>query len=121
MEYKVLRNFKVKVSDKVVELVSGQVLKLEKAQAEKLIKIHKIEPVDFEGYFKDAVGKINQEYPSGVLGYAREKHLGRFQESLQLENRLNDFWGKDFGEFQKIVDAWKDIHLELVKLFKNLS
>lgn len=87
-----------------------------------LIKANKKQVINYlsenyEDYFQTATQRIAQDYQAGTIDYVRRKHPGRFQESLQIENRLNEFWDKDFQKFKKAVDDWREIELELIKLF----
>ena len=120
MTYKVIRLFTVKTKQGDLTLNPGQVITLVEEKAKKLILEGKIREVDkYEDYFKDAVEKVSQIYQAGTIDYIRRKYPGRFQESLQIENRLNDFWDKDFQEFRKAVADWQQIELELIKLFNQ--
>lgn len=118
MTYKVIRLFTVKTKQGNLTLNPGQVVTLVEEKAKKLIQQGKIKVVEqYEDYFKDTVEKVSQIYQAGTIDYVRRRYPGRFQESLQIENRLNDFWDKDFQEFKKAVDDWREIEIELVKLF----
>ncbi len=120
LRYEVIEDFSAKTPEGTKEIKKGQIVKLSEQSASQLIEAGKIMPMDkFECYFMDTTKKINQNYPSGVLDYARGKHPERFQESLRLEDRINSFWGNDFTEFQKTCNDWWYIHLEFLKLFKN--
>ncbi|MBF8277790.1 MAG: hypothetical protein HW390_2863 [Candidatus Brocadiaceae bacterium] len=119
MTYKILTLFTVKTKQGDLTLNPGQVITLVEEKAKKLIQEGKIKLVEqYEDYFKDTVEKVSQIYQAGTIDYVRRNHPERFQESLHIETRLNNFWDKDFQEFKKAaVDGWRDIELELIKLF----
>ncbi|MBI5307215.1 MAG: hypothetical protein HZB37_02455 [Planctomycetes bacterium] len=106
----------------------GSVINLPEISAQIFMQQGKIVPVqekpqvannelNYETYFQATTQRIAQDYKAGTSDYIRQKYPERFQESLQLESRLNDFWDKDFQEFKKAVDAWQTIEIELMKLF----
>ena len=125
--FKVTSSIKVKVQGVIKVFPVGSVINLPEKSAQMFIQQGKLVPEkpqvvinnesEYENYFQAAVGRINHHYQAGTIDYIRRKYPGRFQESLQIENRLNDFWDKDFQEFTKAVDEWQKIELELVKLF----
>ena len=125
--FKVTSSIKVKVQGVIKVFPVGSVINLPEKSAQMFIQQGKLVPEEphvvinneseYENYFQAAVGRINHHYQAGTIDYIRRKYPGRFQESLQIENKLNDFWDKDFQEFTKAVDEWQKIELELVKLF----
>lgn len=81
-------------------------------------------PEQFESTFNNAVGEINRNYRPGTLDFIRQKYPERWTRSLEVENRLNHLWddGKGLEAFEKAVDEWRGIQLELIKLFtKNTA
>ena len=122
MIYKILTLFTVKTKQGDLTLNPGQTITLAEEKANKLITEGKIKVVEqFEDYFKDTVDKVSQIYQAGTLDYIRQKYPERFQESLQIENRLNTFWDKDFQEFKKSVDDWREVELAIIKLFMTIG
>lgn len=125
--YQIVERVKIKVGNEIKEFKAGKFIRLSELSARRLIEAGKIrhipEPVpannesEYENYFQTAIGRIAQDYQAGTIDYIRRKYPGRFQESLQIENRLNDFWDKDLQEFKKAVDDWQKTELELIKLF----
>ena len=131
MMYEVTRDLTIKVQGVINVFHAGSLINLPEKSAQLFIQQGKLVPVqekpqvvvinesEYENYFQAAVGRINHHYQAGTIDYIRRKYPGRFQESLQIENRLNNFWDKDFQEFKKGVDDWREVELELIKLFKQ--
>ena len=63
--------------------------------------------------------EINRNYQPGVLDFIRQKYPERWNRSIEVEDRINKFWNdaKDLQAFQKAVDEWKEIQIQLTKLF----
>ena len=128
--YTVTSDLTIKVKGIIKVVTVGSVINLPEKSAQLFIQQGKLVPVqekpqvinnesEYENYFQVAVERINNHYQAGTIDYIRQKYPGRFQESLQIENRLNSFWYKDFQEFKKGVDDWREVELELIKLFKQ--
>lgn len=124
MTYKVLKPFQAKSGEKLVEFKEGQIIKppeqLEKVLTETgKIKSLEVTPNQFESIFKDTADELNKNHSQGLVAHTRQKYPGRWQQSIEAENRINGIWdtGKDLEAFQKAVSEWREIELELIKLF----
>ena len=128
----VINNVVIETPKSVKELRKGQVIRLPEKSARLLIGKGKLElyepglqleltPEQLESVYKDAVGEINRNYQPGTFNFIQQKYPERWNQSLEAENRLNQLWddGKDLKAFQKAVSDWKEIELELIKLFRQ--
>ncbi len=122
--YLVINDAEIITKNGTLKFIKGQTVKLQEQTARLLIQkgkleLYKPEPRQFEATFLNAVDEINRNYQPGVLDFIRQKYPERWNRSIEVEDRINKFWNdaKDLQAFQKAVDEWKEIQIQLTKLF----
>ena len=125
MTYKVLKPFQVKARGKFIEFKEGQSISIPEEKAIKLIATGMVEPLEileqFNTVFQNAVSEINRNYQPGLINRISQKYPERWSQSIQAENKINQLWDNNIEPFRKAVAEWREIELEMIRLFTQDS
>ena len=125
MTYKVLKPFQVKAGGRFIEFKEGQSISIPEEKATKLIATGMVKPLEtleqFNTVFQNAVSEINRNYQPGVINHISQKYPERWNQSLRAENKINQLWNNDIESFRKAVAEWREIELEMIRLFTQDS
>ncbi|MBZ0099579.1 MAG: hypothetical protein K8F30_10870 [Taibaiella sp.] len=125
--YRVVDELKLKTKGVIKVFCVGSVIRLSEASAGVLVQQGKIEPVSepvktedvYELLFDKVCGELAKKYVAGALAFAQKNKPELIHDSLEAENRINDFWGNDFPAFEKAVTDWKSFCLSMIDLHRN--
>ncbi len=76
-------------------------------------------PEEFLDLFNKAIMALNEKYVPGTYDYVSQNHKKLFQEILELEDSLHEFWGTDIKTFRDILKRYYRTTLNCIKIYKE--
>jgi len=81
----------------------------------------------FEILFKKALDGISRRYRAGTIEYIREHHGSLYEQTDQVEDKLNEIWKAGLEgevtleEFRRALTKWYSLHIKGIEIYEDLT
>ncbi len=69
--------------------------------------------------FDKCMAALNERFEENTYDYAEKRHPSLWAKMLEMEDGLNQTWGKDFKAFEKHLIAFYKLNLRMINLCKG--